>query len=52
MPNPQGRDPDMVPVYYGIPYPHTHLNYDDKVKVYQLERDGILNKPINLEDFV
>ena len=44
MSNPQGDDPSKVPVYYGIPYQHLHLKYDDKVKVYQLEKNKIINK--------
>lgn len=52
MPNPQGDNPGRVPVYYGTPYRHLHIKYDDEVKVYQLEKDKVVNEPISLDEFI
>lgn len=52
MPNPQGDSPNMVPVYYGIPYRHLHIKYDDEVTVYRLEKDRVINEPISLNEFI
>ena len=50
MPNPLGSG--TSPVYYGVPDPHKHRNFDKHVKVYHLLKNIPTNKAISLDDFI